>query len=379
MTPHDTTAPLPIDRIEVRELALPLVRPFETSFGTTELRRCLLVRLESQGLSGWGEIPVEKKPTFGPETTSTARDIIRDVIGPALLAAPPGGVPGVVAVLARLRGHPMAKAGVEAAAWDLECARTGTPLARLLGSEREAVPVGISLGVQPTIDDLVERVAEAAGQGYRRVKIKIKPGWDVDVVAAVRSAHPDVPLMVDANGAYRLEDAAIFEALDLHGLLMIEQPLHPMDLVDHGRLQSRVETPICLDESIRWRGDVEAALRLGSCRIVNCKPARVGGITETLAIHEICHARGVPLWCGGLLETGVGRLANLAVASLPGFTLPGDISESARYYDRDIVDPPVRLGENGHIHVPAESGVAGRLDTSEVERRTVAQSLLEKP
>ena len=361
-----------IERIQVREVALPLEHPFETSFGKTILRHGLLVEVEADGLSGWGEVPVEEMPTFGSETTTTGAHIIGEVIAPMLLGVELDGPTAVAALLDGLRGHPMARAGVEAAAWDLEATRTGRCLADLLGSERRSVPVGISLGVQETIDALLARIGDAVDRGYRRVKIKIKPGWDVDVVKAVREAFSDLPLMVDANGAYTIGHLDVLQRLDPFGLLMIEQPLHPLDLLDHGRLQSQLETPICLDESLRWRGDVEAALRLGACRIVNCKPARVGGITESLAIHEICVERGVPLWCGGMLETGVGRVQNLALASLPGFTMPGDISESARYYERDIIDPPVVLGENGHISVPEEPGVSGRLDLDEVDRRTVA-------
>ncbi|MCZ6688062.1 MAG: o-succinylbenzoate synthase [Planctomycetota bacterium] len=362
-----------IDRIEVREISIPLVRPFETSFGTCDVRQSLLIRIEADGAEGWGEVPVEEKPAFGPETTSTASRIIQQCLGPLLLKdSLPEGPKGIPPRLSIVRGHPMAKAGLEAAVWDLESARQGKSLARLYGSDRTAIAVGISLGVQDRVETLLERIGEAQDLGYRRIKIKIKRGWDLDVVREVRRVYPDIPLMVDANGAYTLDDAALFRSLDELDLMMIEQPLHPMDLVDHARLQTMMETPVCLDESLRWRGDVEAALRLGALRVVNLKPARVGGISEALAIHEICRRRGVPLWCGGLLETGVGRIHNLALASLPGFTLPGDISASERYYEKDIVDPPILLGENGRIDVPQETGLRGRVDGGEVERRTLA-------
>ena len=361
-----------IERMEIREIALPLVDPFETSFGRTEVRHCILVRVEEDGKEGWGEAPVEAAPAFGPETTKTAIPIIRENLGPAIVGGEidrPAAVPGL---LSAVRGHPMTKAGIEAAIWDLECARRNESLAEVLGSERDRVPVGISLGIQDRIETLLERIGAAEGKGYRRVKIKIKRGWDLEVVREVRRSFPDLPLMVDANGAYTLEDAPLFEALDSFDLLMIEQPLHPMDFVDHGRLQARIETPICLDESIRWRGDVETALRIGALRIVNVKPARVGGLTEARAIHDLCSDRDIPLWCGGLLETGIGRMQNLALASLPGFTLPGDISESGRYYRKDIIDPQIRLGENGTLEVPRDPGAAGRVDAREIHRRTLS-------
>ena len=367
-----------IDSIEVREISLPLVHPFETSFGACEVRRALLIHVRGEGAEGWGEVPVEEKPAFGPETTATAAGVIRDCLGPMILKAEIDGPPSVPGILFSVRGHPMAKAGVEAALWDLECARQGKSLARILGSHRTRVPVGISLGVQDRVETLLGRIESARQKGYRRIKIKIKPGWDLDVVREVRGAYPDLPLMVDANGAYTRDDTPLFQALDAFDLLMIEQPFHPMDLVDHARLQGRIETPICLDESLRWRGDVEAALRLGALRVVNVKPARVGGLTEAKAIHDLCLRRGVPLWCGGLLETGVGRLHNLALASLPGFVLPGDISASERYYEKDIVDPPIRLGQNGRIDVPQEAGVAGRVDAREVEERTLTTFEIKK-
>lgn len=367
-----------IERIEVLEVALPLVHPFQTSFGRCEVRRPLLIRMEGDGAEGWGEAPVEERPAFGAETTPGAVAVIRDFLGPLILGNEIDGPRSVPGILSPVRGHPMAKAGLEAAVWDLECARTGTSLAGLLGADRDEIPVGISLGVQDEIGTLLRRIEEARGQGYLRVKIKIKPGWDLDVVREVRRTFPDLPLMVDANGAYTLDDTPLFRDLDRFDLLMIEQPLDPRDLVDHARLQSTLETPICLDESLRWRGDVEAALRLGALRIVNVKPARVGGISEAVAIHDLCAERGVPLWCGGLLETGVGRLHNCALASLPGFTLPGDLSASDRYFREDIVDPPIRLGLNGHLPVPGEPGVAGRVKEDEVRRLTLASFELER-
>jgi O-succinylbenzoate synthase len=362
-----------IDKIEVREVGLPLVRPFETSYGTTEMRRCVLVRLVGDGAEGWGEIPVEEWPGYGPETIATAMHLLRDVVGPLVVGREYERGGDVAEAMRGIRGHPMCRAGVESAAWDMECAIRGVSLAELLGSDRESVEVGISLGVAGSVDELLEWVGEAVESGYGRVKIKIKPGWDLDVVREVRGAFGDLPLMVDGNGAYSIEDAPLFVAMDEFGLMMIEQPLGWMDLVDHGRLQGMIETPLCLDESLRWRGDVEAALRLGACRVVNLKVCRVGGISEARAIHDLCVERGVPLWCGGLLETGIGRCHNLGVASLPGFVLAGDISESRRYYVRDLIDPPIRLGERGRIEVPGDPGVAGRLDPAEIDRRTLTK------
>lgn len=362
--------PVVIDTIELRAIRLPLIEPFETSFGRLTDRRTLIVRVTGDGTTGWGEAAALDAPLYTAETIETERHVIQAFLAPALLGRPLAGLDDLAAAFAPVRGHSMAKAGLELAVADLAARRAGRPLAALLGGTRDRVEVGVSLGLQPTTAHLVDAVARHVDLGYRRIKLKIAPGRDVERVAAVRARFPDTRLSVDANAAYTLADADHLRRLDEFGLLMIEQPLDPDDLVDHAALQRMLRTPICLDESISRLRHAEQALALGSCRIVNIKVGRVGGYASALAIHALCRERGVPVWCGGMLESGIGRAHNLALASLAGFTLPGDISASVRYYRRDVLTAPISLSPDGTIPVPDGPGVGVDVDLDFLEERT---------
>jgi len=359
---------------EVRQVELPLVFPFETSFGRQDTHSCLLIRLGTDGLEGWGEVPVETAPLYNEETTGTAWHILERFILPLLLGreiAHPHDFPPLVR---HLRRHHMAKAGVEAALWDLYSQQREIPLAKALGGTRPAIDAGVSLGIEPSVDALLARVTDFLRRGYLRIKIKIKPGWDVQVVREVRRAFGAIRLQVDANSAFTLEQADVFRAMDEYDLLLIEQPLGEDDIVDHAALQAQLRTPICLDESIVSPDDARKAIQLGSCRVINIKAARLSGLTAAVATHDLCQQRGIPVWCGGLLETGVGRAANLALASLPNFRLPGDVSASDRYYHEDLIDPPVTLNRDGTITVPASPGLGFRIALDRVEKHTVRKA-----
>jgi O-succinylbenzoate synthase len=342
--------------VELRLVALPLVRPFRTSFGTETDKTCILARVETDDAVGWGECVAGSEPDFSEEFNEAAWLVLRDFLAPALFAAGDLDPEGVEAAFAGVRGHPMAKATLVNAFLDAWLRERDRSLASYLGAERDRVPCGVSVGIAPTTEDLLAQVAGYLAEGYRRIKLKIAPGLDVERVAAVRAAHPDVPLSVDANAAYRLADVETFRALDAYDLLMVEQPLHHEDLLEHAELQRRVRTPICLDESIRSAAHARAALELGSCRIVNIKQGRVGGVLEARRVHDLCRDRGVPVWCGGMLETGVGRAVNLALAAMPGFTLPGDTSASSRYFPEDLTEPHV-LAPDGTMAVPQGPGI----------------------
>ncbi|HET8644121.1 MAG TPA: o-succinylbenzoate synthase, partial [Vicinamibacteria bacterium] len=322
------------------------------------------------GLSGWGECVAGEAPLFSYETIGTARHVIRDHLAPAILGREIGGLADLAARLGAFRGHPMAKAAIELAFVDLVARLRGEPIARVIGGVRRQVEVGVSLGIQPTVDALDERVSRFLALGYGRIKLKIKPGADVAVVGEIRRRHPRILLSVDANAAYTPADAGLLRQLDAYDLLMIEQPLAHDDLLDHARLQMTINTAICLDESITGHDRARQALDTGACRIVNMKIGRVGGYSEALRIHDLCAGRGVPLWCGGMLESGIGRAHNLALASLPGFTLPGDISGSARYFERDVVLPPVEVAADGTVPVPTSAGLGFDVDLAFLESRT---------
>jgi O-succinylbenzoate synthase len=312
------------------------------------------------------------EPLYSYETVGTARHVLRDYFAPALLDGPVGGLDDLVSRLGRFRGHPMARAGLELAFVDLLARLRGEALSRVLGGSRKRVPVGVSLGIQASVEPLVERVDRHLDLGYQRIKLKIKPGWDLDVVETVRRRHPDIMLSVDANAAYTLADRDHLRRLDDFGLLMIEQPLGHDDLLDHAELQRQLETSLCLDESIVSLRRAEQALAAGSCRIVNMKVGRVGGYSQALPIHDLCRRLGVPLWCGGMLESGVGRAHNVALASLPSFSLPGDISASRRYFARDIIVPEVEVAADGTVAVPQGPGLGYELDTDYIVSRTEA-------
>jgi O-succinylbenzoate synthase len=372
-----------IDRVEIRELRMPLRAGFETSFGRVAHREMLIIAIIGERFSGWGEAPVAARPHFSAETTVTARHVLRDFLAPAIVGRDVADPRAFLDAVAWVRGHRMAKAGLEAALRDLLAKARGVSIAESLGVApgRTAVEVGISLGIPEdrAPATLVAEVERRVAEGYRRVKLKVRPGFDRAPVEAVRARFPDLPLCVDANGAYaRAEAIEVFRALDAARLLFVEQPLAPDALVDSARVAQAIEAPVCLDESIESPADLEAALALGACRVVNLKPARVGGVTAALAIHERCRADGVALWCGGMLETGIGRAHNVALAALPGFTQPGDLSASDRYYARDVVEPSFALGPGGTLEVPRGPGIGVRVREDILAEVTVATDVCDK-
>jgi O-succinylbenzoate synthase len=365
-----------LERIELRLIRMSLVHPFETSFGRETERECIIVAVHGQGLVGWGECVAMVGPWYSYETTTTAWHVLRDFLIPSVLGQEIGEATEIVERFAPVRGHNMAKAGLEVAVWDLLAKEQGVSLAHLLGGPQDRIEVGVSIGIQDSLPALIERIAAFWEEGYRRVKIKIKPGWDRDVVAEVRRAFPDIPLMVDANSAYTLADVDLFKALDEYDLMMIEQPLGYDDIFDHARLQQQIETPICLDESIHSPEHARWALELGSCRVINIKAGRVGGLTQARRIHDLCQEWGVPVWCGGMLETGIGRAANVALASLPNFRLPGDLSASARYYAQDLIEPPFVLNSDGTMTVPQGPGIGVTVDGERLEEVTIRREVV---
>jgi O-succinylbenzoate synthase len=342
--------------IELRLVGLPLVRPFRTSFGEVTRKECVLARLETDEAEGWGECVAGAEPDFSEEWNEGAWLVLRDHLGPALLREGEVGIDGLDRVFTIVRGHPMAKATLMNAFVDATLRAEGRSLASFLGGVRDRVVCGVSVGIAPSTDRLLEQVEGYLSEGYRRIKLKIAPGVDVARVRAVREAHPDVPLSVDANAAYSMADVGVFRRLDPLGLLMIEQPLHHADLLQHAKLQEQIETPLCLDESIRSAADAAAAIELGACRIVNVKQGRVGGVLEARRVHDVCAAQDVPVWCGGMLETGIGRATNLALGAMPGFTLPGDTSASRRYFADDLTDP-FEVAPDGTMGVPPGPGI----------------------
>jgi O-succinylbenzoate synthase len=346
-----------IDAVDLAIVQLPLVRPFETSFGRMARREFVLVSVWQDGVAGWGECVADADPHYSAENTTTAWHVMTRYLVPALLNRSLDHPADVHRSWSVVRGHPMAKAALEMAAWDLYARLAHRPLCEMIGGSPRPIPAGVSIGIQPSVEALIDRVAAELAEGYQRIKIKIKPGWDRVPVEAIRRAHGQVALMVDANAAYALEDAPTLEALDEFGLMMIEQPLDYDDLVRHARLQRRMTTPICLDESIKGPAAAEDAIELGACRVINIKPGRMGGCAPTRAVHDIAVARGVPLWHGGMLESGIGRAHNLHISSLPGFTMPGDIAASRRYFVPDLIDPPIEVASDGTVAVPDGPGI----------------------
>jgi o-succinylbenzoate synthase len=379
LPPGAGEAALRIDAVEVRRVSLPLRFPFETSFGRTTTKRFLLVSVSAGGVTGHAECVADVDPFYLPETNDTALHVLRDFLVPMAFALDVAHPRDVRPALARVRGHEMAKAALEMAVWELWARRDGVPLWRLLGGRGGAIDAGVSVGLQRDDAALLEKVAAEVAAGYRRVKVKVKPGRDVALVAAIRARFPGLPLMVDANSAYTLADAGHLAELDRFSLTMIEQPLGWDDIVDHATLQERLATAICLDESIRSGDDARRALDLGACRVVNVKVGRVGGFAGALAVHDVCRARGVPVWCGGMLESGIGRLANVHLQTLPGFTLPGDTSASARYFEEDLVDPPVVVSPAGTIAVPEGPGIGHAILWPRVERATDLRETWRRP
>lgn len=357
-----------LDSITLYHVSMPLVAPFETSFGVTTVRECVLVSIESEGLIGWGECAVDRDPGYSYETTGTAWHILKDFIVPMVLGAGLSDAKDFQRLVAGIRGHNLAKAGVEMGLWDLLGKRQGKSLAELLGGAKVCVDVGVSVGLQVSPEALVERVGKYIDSGYRRIKIKIKPGRDVGDAEAVRKAFPHILLQVDANSAYTLETCQVLQPLDRLDLLLIEQPLNEDDLWNHHKLQKSFHTPICLDESITSLMHARSALEMEACKIINIKPGRVGGLSQAVLIHDLCRVRGVPVWCGGMLETGIGRASNLAIASLPGFTLPGDISASDRYYSEDITNERFTLNPGSTIDVPTGIGLGVSINQAALDK-----------
>jgi O-succinylbenzoate synthase len=355
---------------------MPLRSPFETSFGRVQERECILLEVFSDGLVGYGECVADRDPGYSYETTGTAWYILREFGIPPLLGQEIDGPLGLQVYLENIRGHPMAKAGLEMAIWDLLGKQESRSLSQLLGGQADRVGVGVSVGIQESAEKLVEAVSSYREQGYQRVKIKIKPGRDVRETRAVRHAFPNIHLQVDANSAYSLDSAKDLRPLDELGLLLIEQPLAGDDLWDHRKLQADFRTPICLDESILSPRHARQALEMDACRVINIKAGRVGGLGQAVAIHDLCRGLGVPVWCGGMLETGVGRASNLALASLPGFTLPGDISATDRYYTEDITQERFTLNPDSTIAVPTAPGLGVTIDRQALQRATLAKMSL---
>jgi len=360
-----------IDRIELREIQMPLVSFFETSFGRTTERRIILVRVFGEGMTGFGEATSPEGPYYNHESTGTAWHVLRDFIVPRILHSTFQSCSEIASLLKPIRGHNMAKAAVECALWDLQARLLHQPLHVLLGGTRRVIDCGVSIGIQNTIKDLLKKIDTEVSAGYQRIKIKIKPGWDVDVVKAVRREFPDIMLMCDANSAYTLEDLELFKNFDEDGLLMIEQPLAWNDIVDHIQLQAAIRTPICLDESILDREDARKAIDSGACRIINIKLGRLAGHLESKKVHDVCLARKIPVWCGGMLEAGIGRAHNIALSAQQNFSLPGDVSASKRYFSRDIIDPEVEVDARGQIHLLDAPGIGFEPNLKIIESVTV--------
>ena len=366
-----------IERLELRLLKLPLVHFFETSFVRIDSKQFILVRADGDGVTGYGECVADVDPYYSSETNETCWHIIADFIAPRVIGVDFAHPCDVFPALKAIRGHNMAKAAVEMAAWDLYAKQRGEPLCRTLGGTRDRIASGVSIGIQNTLDELVAKVERELAAGYRRIKIKIKPGWDVDAVEIIRKRFGDVAMMVDANAAYSMTDADHLARLDAHGLMMIEQPLDYDDVADHASLQRRLATAICLDESIKTVGIAREAIAAGACRIINIKPGRVGGIAESIKLHDLCAAHNVPVWHGGMLESGIGRAANVHMSTLPNFTLPGDIAASKRYFDPDLIEPPIEVAADGTIEVPTGAGIGVTIRDDRVERATLKRAVLE--
>ncbi|MEU6775750.1 o-succinylbenzoate synthase [Streptomyces sp. NPDC046759] len=345
-----------LERVEIVHVAIPLVTPFRTSFGTMTTKDTFLLHVVTDAAEGWSEFAADPEPLYCPEFVAGAEIVLRDFLIPRLAALPHPATAALAPAVAKIKGHELAKAALETALLDAELRSYGMPLAVHLGAVRDRVPAGVSVGIKNSLPELLDDVERYLAEGYVRIKLKIEPGWDVEPVRAVRERFGDaLPLQVDANTAYTLADAERLRRLDEYGLLLIEEPLEENNLHAHAQLQKRLTTPVCLDESLHHARDTASAIAMDACRVVNVKPARVGGYLEARRVHDVAHAHGVPVWCGGMLETGIGRAPNLALAALPGFTLPGDTSASSRYFAEDITEPFVL--QDGHLPVPATPGI----------------------
>jgi O-succinylbenzoate synthase len=364
-----------IDRIELRHIKMELVSPFVTSMGTEYDEEHIIVRVDGEGITGWGESVAEGTPFYSYETVQTAWHILRDFLIPSILGKELTGINDAIALYSKVRGHMMAKAGLEAALWDAFAKSKKISLSEMIGGTRSKIDVGVSIGIQTSEKELLKKAEGYLREGYKRIKIKIAPGNDIRFVSAIRMEFPSIQFQVDANSAYTLDDIGLFKKLDEYNLLLIEQPLGYEDIYDHSKLQRELKTPVCLDESIHSLDDTRAAIELDSCRIINIKPGRVGGFTESKLIHDYCESMNVPVWHGGMLQSGIGWAGNVALASLPNFTLPGDISASKRYYREDIVEPEFVVNPDGTMDVPAKTGIGVEVNMKMLEKVTVKSEL----
>ncbi|MBZ5630385.1 MAG: o-succinylbenzoate synthase [Acidobacteriia bacterium] len=364
-----------IEAITVREIRMPLVHFFETSFGRTTERAILLVTLHGDGLNAWGECVAGENPFYSSEWVDSAWVTLAKFLAPLVVGREFATARECPPLLAQVKGHRMAKAAIENALWVAEAVEKNVPLWKLLGGTRRQIECGVSIGIQDSVEQLLEKIETELAAGYRRIKVKVKPGWDVKVLERIRGRWPDILLSCDANSAYRMDDVEHLKRFDEFGLLMMEQPLWNDDFFLHARLQKQIKTAICLDESIRHARDAEAALQLGACRIVNIKVGRVGGFSEALRVHDVCRSHDVPVWCGGMLETGIGRAHNVALSTLENFRLPGDVSASKRYWKEDIVEPEVEVTREGMINVPDAAGTGYRVREELIETLTVRKEV----
>ena len=360
-----------IDRIELRHIKMELVSPFVTSMGIEYDEEHIIVRVDADGVTGWGESVAEGSPFYSYETVQTAWHILKDFIIPNIIGKDFNRMDEVIASYSKVRGHMMAKAGLEAAIWDAFAKTQKISLSKLLGGTRERIDCGVSIGIQDNVSLLLKKVDGYLEEGYQRIKIKISPGYDMQFIEALRKSYPDLMLQVDANSAYTLDDIDLFKKMDAYNLSLIEQPLGYDDIYDHSKLQAVLKTPICLDESIHSLDDTRAAIELDSCRIINIKPGRVGGYTESIKIHDYCASKNIPVWHGGMLESGIGRAGNIALASLPNFILPSDISASKKYYKQDIVDPAFFINRDGTMNVPTGYGIGVEVNMKMLDQVTV--------
>jgi len=366
-----------ITAVELREIRLPLIHFFETSFGRTTERRILLVRLtDKNGAEGWGECTAGEGPFYCDEWTETAWHTIKTFLAPMVVGKEFASAGQAWDLMSAVRGQRMAKAAIETACWDLEAKIIGAPLWKHLGGTHQEISCGVSIGIQDSPEALIEKIQTELAAGYQRIKIKIKPGWDVNIVAQVRAKFPDIRLMADANSAYTLADVALFKQMDQYNLMMVEQPLAHDDIFDHAELQKQIATPVCLDESVHSSEDAKHTIKLDAGRIINVKLGRVGGHAQAKKVERVCRENHIPVWCGGMLESGIGRAHNIAMATLAGFTLPGDVSASSRYWHEDIIDPPVTVSPRGTITAPDKPGIGFDVNVSRVEELTVRKELI---
>lgn len=360
-----------IDKIELRHTKMELVSPFTTSMGTEYDEEHIIIRIDADGITGWGESVAEGTPFYSYETVKTAWHILEDFLIPSILGKDISAIEEAISLYSKVRGHMMAKAGLEAALWDVFAKSQNISLSKMLGGTKEKIDVGVSIGIQNSESELIKKVSSYLNEGYKRIKIKISPGYDIQFVKALRKEFPKILLQVDANSAYELKHIKLFKEMDDYNLLLIEQPLGYEDIYDHSKLQRELKTPICLDESIHSLDDTRAAIELDSCRVINIKPGRVGGFTESKLIHDYCESKNIPVWCGGMLESGIGRSGNVALASLPNFILPGDISASKRYYKQDIVEPEFIVNKDGTMDVPTRPGIGVEVNMKNLDKVTV--------